>query len=182
MGGCLALLAGTGLAAAQSEAAEKPAAEAPAETAPQRLANGTRFGAWTLRCEAVAVNETACVLSQRLLQRDGNRFLSELIVFPGPKGGDKDYIAARVPLGTYFPSGFVMRVGESEDRHEFVWQACDRERCEALLELTPDLSDQMEAAGTAVVGYRPSITANPLVFKVDTKGAKAGLDALKAAR
>ena len=32
-----------------------------------RIANGTQFGAWTVSCEALAVNETAAAIRQRML-------------------------------------------------------------------------------------------------------------------
>ena len=65
---------------------------------PMRIANGTRFGAWRVNCEAIAVNETACVLSQRLVRTSDNVFLAELLAF-WSGDGSKSYLAARVPTG-----------------------------------------------------------------------------------
>lgn len=182
---CVLALCGAALAQSDDETPpgdDVPAAASTVEDAVERLENGRAFGAWRLTCEALAVNETACVLSQRLIQRDGNRFLAELALFPAAGEDERAFIAARVPIGVYFPSGFVMRLGESETRYEFDWQACDRDRCEALLTVTPEIAQELEDAGSGVVGYRPAVDAEPLVFQVSTSGANEGLSALRAAQ
>jgi len=174
------LLAAT-LSAGPALGQPQPAApdKAEAETA-ERIANGARFGAWTVTCEAVAVDETACVLSQRLVRSSGSTFLAELLAFWNADRS-RSYLAARVPIGVFFPSGFVLKPEGSEERFEFVWQACSRELCEALLEIDMEKLGAVDAAREAVIGYRPGLRAEPLVFKTGTNGVVEGLEALRAA-
>ena len=154
-----------------------------AETAPAqtRIANGQRFGAWTVTCEAVAVGETACVLSQRLVRSSDNAFLAEVLAF-WSGDGEQSFLAARVPNGVYFPSGFAFKPEDSEERAEFVWQSCSADLCEALLsEDLETLKGYAEAEGGVVAGYRPGLRNDPLIFRLDLSGIGEGLEALKAA-
>ena len=64
------------------------------EEAPRRVANGERFGAWTVQCDAIAVNETVCVLSQQLVRRSDRAFLAQLLAFSNGDG-TRRFIAAR---------------------------------------------------------------------------------------
>ncbi len=145
------------------------------------VVNGQQFGAWTVTCEAIAVGQTACVLTQRLVRTQDNAFLAELLAFTS-RDGAKSYLAARVPNGVYFPSGFAFKQEESEDRFDFVWQSCTRDLCEALLEIEPTDLAALSASETGVIaGYRPSLTAEPLVFRFQLQGATEGLAALTAA-
>lgn len=145
---------------------------------PERIANGQKFGAWTVTCEAIAVNETACVLSQRLVRSSDNVFLAELLVF---WSGDavQTYMAARVPNGVFFPSGFALRAEESEERMDFAWQSCSRDICEALLTLSLDEINALEKAESLIAGYRPNLALDPAVFRLSIEGAVEGLTALK---
>lgn len=152
-----------------------------AQDAPPPVANGARIGAWTVTCEAVAVGQTACVLSQRLVRSADNAFLAELLAFRSADGA-RTFLAARVPNGVFFPSGFALRPEESEAQRDFVWQSCSRDLCEALLEIDPEALDELEAAEALLAGYRPALTAEPLVFRLSLEGATEGLDALDAAR
>lgn len=156
----------------QEEAAAEPVAV-------ERIANGTRFGAWTVTCEALAVNETACLLTQRLVRSSDNAFLAEVLAF---WSGDASqaYLAARVPNGVFFPSGFAVKPEGVEEQTQFIWQSCARDLCEALLELDAATLEKLEAAESLVAGYRPNLRADPLVFRMSLEGAKEGLDALKA--
>lgn len=149
-----------------------------AEQPQQRIANGTRFGAWTVTCEALAVNETACVLSQRLVRSSDNAFLAELLAF-WSADGTRSYMAARVPNGVFFPSGFAFKKEADEEQQQFVWQSCARDLCEALLEMDMDTVKDLEAAESLIAGYRPSLQSEPLVFRMSMDGAEAGLMALK---
>ncbi|WP_407493629.1 invasion associated locus B family protein [Pseudooceanicola sp. MF1-13] len=161
------LIAGLGTAQAQN-------------ASPDRVANGTRFGAWTVSCEALAVNETACVLSQRLVRRADNVFLAELLAFQSASG-DREFLIARVPNGVYLPAGFAMKPAEGEaEETRFVWQSCNNDLCEALIELTPEKTESLEAAERLVAGYRPRLGAEPLVFALSLSGLQDGLTALAA--
>ena len=181
--GLAVALAVTAARAQDEEQTETPppaAAETPAPAEPPRVVNGARFGAWTVACEALAVNETTCVLSQRLVRSADNTFLAELVAF-WSADLSSGFIAARVPNGVYFPSGFAMRPENSEERHDFVWQSCSRDICEALLAADADTMQSIDDAGQAIIGYRPSIQAEPLVFRAGTNGVVEGLNALKQA-
>lgn len=170
-----------GLAMSQDDTTETAEAAPAEETAPVRIANGQRFGAWTVTCEAVAVGETACVLSQRLVRTSDNAFLAEVLAF-WSADGEQSFLAARVPNGVYFPSGFAFKPSDSEERAEFVWQSCSADVCEALL--TEELTKLEEYAASeegVVAGYRPNLRSEPLIFRMDLSGIGEGMTALKAA-
>ena len=146
---------------------------------PTRVANGTRFGQWVVSCEALAVNETACVLTQRLARAADGAFLAEMLAFSSADGS-RLYLGARVPSGVYFPHGFALRPAEgAAEETRFVWQSCSRDLCEALIELSPETLQALEMAeGGLIAGYRPGLLAQPLVFALSVEGAEAGLSAL----
>lgn len=170
-------LAVAGLVAAQDAATQDTA------TPTARVVNGQTFGSWTVQCEALAVNETACVLSQRLVRGSDGAFLAEVLAFSTADAGQR-FLAARVPVGVHLPSGFAVRPAEAAtdaQQTEFVWQSCSRELCEALLELTDETLAGLEGAEALVGGYRPSLRADPLVFRFSVAGLDEGLSALEAA-
>lgn len=146
---------------------------------PVRIANGTRFGAWTVNCEAIAVNETACVLSQSLVRTSDNVFLAELLAF-WSADQSKTYMAARVPNGVFFPSGFALKPGDSDTRQDFVWQSCSADICEALIEMPLETFAALEGAEEVIAGYRPNLRSEPVIFRLSVGGASDGLNALKA--
>lgn len=156
-----------------------PSAPASAAGEP-RLVNGARFGAWAVACEAVAVNETACILTQKLIAKADNRFLAEMVLVR-PKGEARVILAARVPIGVHFPSGFVMKPEKSEERSALVWQSCNRDICEAAIELSAEKLAELETGGGATAGYRPNARSEPVVFRIAFEGAGQGLDSLQRA-
>lgn len=191
----LALLAAIALPTGAGAAEKKPATPAaPPTAAPPaappvqpaaapsepRLVNGARFGQWAVACEAIAVNETACILTQKLIAKADNRFLAEMVLVR-PKGESRLILAARVPLGVHFPSGFVMKPEKSEERSPFVWQSCNREICEAAIELSAEKLAELEKTGGATAGYRPNARSEPVVFRIAFEGAGQGLDSLQRA-
>ncbi|WP_407495603.1 invasion associated locus B family protein [Pseudooceanicola sp. MF1-13] len=178
----LALMLAVSVPAAMAQDTDAAATtdDSAAATAPVRMANGQRFGAWTVTCEALAVNETACVLSQTLVQTEGNNFLAEILAF-WSGDGSSSYMAARVPNGVYFPSGFAFKPEDSEERQTFVWQSCSRELCEALIEIDAETLKELEAGAPVFAGYRPRLGADPMVFQLNLDGIGEGMDALQAA-
>lgn len=156
----------------------------PQDAQAQRLENGTRFGGWTVACEALAVNETVCVLSQRLVSAADGSLLADLLAFAStdePAG----WVAARVPNGVFLPSGFSFRVDDAENGEEridtFEWQSCSPDICEALLRIDSEIASALDTLPDWVAAYRPAIDASPLVFRVDPSGLADGLSALAAA-
>lgn len=164
-----AILASAAPALAQDAATETP-----------RIANGTRFDAWTVTCEAIAVNETACVLSQTLVRSADNQFLAEILAFWSGVGS-ASYMAARVPNGVFFPSGFAFKPEGTEERQDFVWQSCSRDLCEALAEIDPATLEALEDGPDVFAGYRPGLGSEPVVFRLGMEGIGAGMAALKTA-
>ena len=143
------------------------------------VANGQKFGSWSVSCQAVAVNKTNCALSQQLLRDTDRTFMAQMVAL-WSGGGDQQFLAARVPLGTYLAAGIALRNVESEEVHELVWQSCGQNFCEALMELTPDLIDELAGGeSNVVVSYRPRINAEQRVFSFSTEGLAEGLAALK---
>ncbi len=119
----------------------------------ERLENGTQFGEWTLVCEAVAVNETTCVLNQRLLRGDG-AFIVDFMAIPEGDGG---WLSARVPVGVHFPSGFVLRPEAGDQQIALIWQACSPELCEAMVSLSGESAALLDGS-PAIAAYRPGVT------------------------
>lgn len=151
------------------------------DTAPAaRLVNGTRFGQWTLTCEAVAVGETACVLNQRIARTSDGKFLADFLMFWNPATDNEVFLAARVPIGAYLPAGFAIRSEQAAEdtQRPLTWQTCAAGVCEALTALTADDIAALEAGGDVIAGYRPSLRTDPVIFRFSMQGAKAGLDAL----
>lgn len=145
-----------------------------------RVANGARFGAWTVSCEAIAVNETVCVLSQRLVATEGQTFLAEFLAFNDAEE-PVAYIAARVPNGVHFPSGLSLRGAEADEPLAFVWQNCSAELCEAILAVDAEVLGRIDIEAGAVAGYRPRPGAEPRIFRLATNGLGEGLAALAKA-
>ncbi len=173
-----ALAALAPLAPGLSASAQEASGDAPAAVT---VVNGQTFGAWTVACQALGVNRTSCVLSQRLVRRADNAFLAEILAFANADDS-KRFLAARVPNGVYLPAGFALRPADSEEETRFVWQSCSARLCEALVELTPELAQSLEAAsGGLVAGYKPSIQGEPVIFAFSAEGLTAGLDALAQA-
>lgn len=168
------VLAGSALLLAMVGAQPAAAEEA------ARLANGSRIGAWTVKCEAIAVGETQCVLSQSLVRSSDNTFLVELLAF-WSADLDKRLLVARVPAGVYLPSGFVVGFGEPVEQQALVWQQCRDTLCEALIDIDDTLLGKLAAAGKVTAGYRPGVSDEPLLFTVAVDGLGDGLDQLKAA-
>jgi invasion protein IalB len=142
--------------------------------------NGQRFGNWVLNCEAVGVNQTVCVLTQRFVRTADQAYLGDLLAFAN-REGDKLYLAARVPVGAYLPSGFSIRPEASEEQTVFVWQTCTPQICEAVIELTADQITALEGAGDILGGYRLALGAEPVVFRFQMAGVTEGLAALTGA-
>lgn len=148
-----------------------------AQQAP-RVANGERFGSWTVSCEALAVNETVCVLNQRLVRSADNVFLAEFLAFDNAREPGA-FLAARVPIGVHFPSGFSIRPDQESDVVlELDWQSCATDLCEALIAIDDEQIETLSSADTAIAGYRPRFGADALVFRVDMTGLQDGLAAL----
>ncbi len=147
-----------------------------------RIENGARFGAWTVTCEAVAVGETTCGLSQRLVRSDDNGFLAELVAL-WDRPVENRFLLASVPLGVHLPSGLALRpaTGDEATRFEFAWQVCSTGSCEARLDLDATVLAALSAGTEAVLGYRPAAGAEPLVFRVAVDGLSEGMAALASA-
>ncbi len=159
-----------------------PARAQSADATAKDVVNGSRFGAWTVNCQALGVNKTSCVLTQRLVRSGDGGFLAEVLAFSNADD-TKRYLAARVPNGVYFPAGFAMRPAEATEETRFIWQSCSAKLCEALIELAPEDLATIEASEKGVVaGYRPGLSAEPVVFSMSVAGMAAGLDALAEAR
>lgn len=145
-----------------------------------RISVGSRFGGWTVACEAVGVGETVCVLSQRLMRSADGAVLADLLAVPG--GADTVLLAARVPLGVHLPSGLAMAPAGSDTQVALEWQACTAAFCEAAVRLDAETVAAIEAAGQMRVGYRPRLGAEPLVFAAEAAGLAEGIAALRLAQ
>lgn len=165
----LAALAQDAVAPATPEAAEAPA----------EIANGQTFDDWTVRCEALGVNRTRCMLRQRITMRETNQLLVELVAFWADDG--KQILVASVPIGADLASRFVLQPegATEEEQLAFVWQSCNPQICGAAALPDQAALDRLTGAGRVLAGNRPAPGAEPAVFPVSTKGLADGLAALK---
>lgn len=167
-------------AAAQDAPDTSTPSLAAAETSGE-VTNGQAFGDWTVRCEALGVNRTRCMLSQTISVRDSGAVLAELLAFWAED--QRQILIAQTPVGVHLPSGFVLQAEDApeDERLDFVWQACSPRLCEAAaLPEQADL-DRLIAADRVLAGYRPRAGAEPAVFPISTDGLVEGLEALKPA-
>jgi invasion protein IalB len=151
------------------------------DSAPADVTNGQSFGAWTVSCQALGMNKTSCVLQQQLLRSSDRAFLARLVVFWSADGARR-FLAAQVPVGAYLPAGFALKAEASETPKELTWQSCNKQICEALIELDDATLQELSGEGQEnIASYRPSLQADPLVFRCSMTGAQEGLAALKPA-
>ncbi|MBS0123536.1 invasion associated locus B family protein [Thetidibacter halocola] len=147
----------------------------------QGVDSGQTFGNWTVSCEALGVNRTACVLEQTLTRDADGAFVAQVLAFWNADGSER-FLAMRVPLGVYLASGIELRAEDEDAVFPLIWQTCTPRFCEALRVL-PEERLQAFADGEAQVlaGYRPGPLAEPLVFSVSMSGVMQGLEALRPA-
>lgn len=148
-----------------------------ASDAPAPVANGQKFGAWVVSCEALGVGRTACFLTQQLLRDTDRAFVAELLAFASPDG-QHTYMSARVPTGAYLPAGLAMRPENSDAVTNFTYQSCGRDFCEALAEIG-GADGSLPGEGPYVASFRPSLAADPFVFRFSMDGLAEGLVALR---
>ena len=145
------------------------------------VANGQKIGAWNVTCVAVAVGQTNCTLTQRIMRATDNAFVADLVATRNAE--DATYVVARVPVGVFLPNSFAMRNAENEteeDVIEFIWQACNREVCEALVQLDEEQISTLSTDSVTMVGaFRPSAQSEPFVFQFSLNGMIEGLDAIR---
>ena len=165
----LALLAPLPALAQSSE--EDTAAEA------QTITNGQTIGAWTVNCVAVAVGQTNCTLTQRILRSTDGAFVADIVALRDAE--QNTYLLARVPVGASLPAGFAMRQEDSEDMMPFTWQVCTPDVCEALLPVDAELAETLSAEDNIMIAaFRPTLQSDPFVFQLSLNGMNTGLDAL----
>lgn len=144
------------------------------------VTNGQTFGDWTVRCEALGVNRTRCMLSQTISVREDGRLLADLLAF-WTDDGERRIMIAQVPIGAHLPSGFVLQAegAPDEEQLKFTWQACSPQLCEAVALPEQAELDRLLEAERVLAGYRPAVGADPAIFPISTDGLVGGMDALK---
>jgi invasion protein IalB len=145
------------------------------------VVNGQKFGAWSVSCVAIAVGKTDCTLTQRVLRAADKAFVADIVATRNPDG--VSFLIARVPVGVYLPTGFAMREAESDDEDavmQFTWQSCNRDICEAILQMDADKTLALSAEENAMVAaFRPSAQTEPFLFQFSLNGMASGLDAIR---
>lgn len=171
------------LPASAQTSTESDADTAAAQATPESavVVNGQTFGAWSVSCIAIAVGETDCTLTQRVLRASDKAFVADLIATRNPEGAS--FLIARVPVGVFLPTGFAMREAESDDEEavmQFTWQTCNREFCEAVLQIDAGKATALSAEENAMVAaFRPSAQTEPFLFQFSLNGMASGLDAIR---
>jgi invasion protein IalB len=157
-----------------------PSLSAPV-SAQEDVANGQKFGAWTVSCEALGKNRTTCILTQTLNRDNDNAFIAQMMAFWSSDGSQR-FIAARVPMDAYLPSGFAIRAEDSDEAIPFVWQSCFGDVCEAMRQVDGEEIDTVALeTGTVLGSFRPRLGMEPFVFRFSMEGLDAGLEALRPA-
>lgn len=148
------------------------------------IANGQSFGDWLVRCDALGVNRTRCMLSQRVARSDNNALLGEVLAFWSDDTPAVPILVVQAPTGLHLPTAFALQPegAEGDDqRLDFIWQSCNGTLCEAIGLPDQDKLDQLTGAERLLAGYRQTATAEATVFPISTKGLADGLAALKPA-
>lgn len=145
--------------------------------AQERVANGARFGEWTVLCEAVAVGETTCYLAQQIVRLDTNVPLAALLVVPAAEG-EGQFLSVRIPQPVWLAAAMALRLPGQETDLALVWQTCSAQQCEALIPLSAEQITTLDVAEPALVGYRAAPGEEALVFQTSFAGLAEGLAAL----
>lgn len=150
------------------------------ETSGEDIAVNTRFGAWTVACQAVTTTRNVCRLVQEQVLTETGTLVVRLISQPLEDGGA--VLLAQVPMGVWLPGGAVWRLeqyGEPE-QNEMIWQRCFGDVCEAVQVLDAATIEAMQAAGNMLFGYSADPGADPVVVRVGLDGYRDGIEVLRA--
>ena len=141
----------------------------------------TKFGAWTVTCQAISVSRNVCRLIQEQVLTNSDTLVARFIALPAEEGGA--VLLAQVPMGVYLPGGAVYRLenDENAEQRSMVWQRCLGDICEAAIGLDADELTQMNESGGVLFGYSAGPTSEPIVTRVDLTDFVKGLDALRSA-
>ncbi|MFC6589378.1 invasion associated locus B family protein [Sulfitobacter pacificus] len=169
------------LPASAQTSTKDDAAVAPSTPEAAVVVNGQKFGAWSVSCIAIAVGKTDCTLTQRVLRSTDKAFIADIVATRNPEG--QSFLIARVPVGVFLPTGFAMREAESDDEEavmQFAWQSCNREVCEAVLQIDADKVAALSTEENAMIAaFRPSAQTEPFLFQFSLNGMASGLDAVR---
>ena len=143
------------------------------------VVNGQQFGGWVVSCEATGVNRTACILSQTLTREGDGAFIAQVMAFWSGDGA-ASFLAARVPMGVYLPTGFILQGEDAEEGVPFIWQTCTGQVCEALRQADEGLLRTLAVDNETVVGqFQPRLDMEPFLFRFSMAGVIEGLEALR---
>jgi invasion protein IalB len=142
----------------------------------QDLNVGDRVGDWIFECIGIGVNQTRCLLTQRLVLENNQQEIMRLTL---STIGDSDQVllTARVPLGIFLPSGVAARIDNGED-FQLTPTFCRQEGCEAQVILGPDLLDAMKRGNEILVGFRQNPNSDTIVVPASLIGVSRGLSAI----
>lgn len=150
-----------------------------AASAQQAATNGTTFEDWVLVCEAAAVNQTICAITQRLSISESNAFLAEVRLQKlNTNEGPRILLALTTPTNMVLPVRPGYRIGEGEEALPLDWRTCTPQFCTASRIVDEAELDQIKRAVRMIVGYQPVGSNEPVAFPVSLKGVTAGLNAL----
>lgn len=174
------LISGAIIAAAATFGGNAMAQETSEAPAPVEIANGTAFGDWLVRCEAVTTTRTACRLTQELSLRDGGDLIARFIVLAAGEG--EAVMLAQVPMGVYLPGGAVLRVADRDDleQREMIWQRCWGELCEAAIPLDAEAMADIAEADQILFGYRMDPSVDPIIVSFDVSQLPEAIEAVSA--
>jgi invasion protein IalB len=171
-----------GPAAAETDEAPRPGAGLPlgeevGEAAGDVYVAG-EFDDWTKVCERTPDGSDPCLLTQLIVDPEGNP-AAEINIYRLPPGGEAVAAANIVlPLGTILSQQISLRVdGGTERRYPFF--VCDAGGCYAQIGLTAPVVESFRRGNTATMTvYFVFAPDRPAVLPISLRGFTAGFSAL----
>ncbi|WP_316015526.1 invasion associated locus B family protein [Roseobacter sp. HKCCA0434] len=134
----------------------------------------SRHRDWSLDCRATGVDQTSCVLAQRLISPDTEAEIAQIVLRAREDG---TALVLRVPTGVDLTRRPAFEVDDGTAQ-ALTWTACDANHCLAATALDAERSQALRDGVTATFGYQPLSAEAPLLFDVSLLGISAGWDAL----
>lgn len=143
---------------------------------------GKKFGSWTVACEKEANGKKNCFLSQTLTtQTEENKNPQHFATFKvGYLKSSKDLQMIQIlPFGINLQSGSSLIISGDKLVSPGVFTTCQSFGCIAVAQLKAKDFSEIIKSKEVYVGVL-SLEGKQLNIKLDTKGLKEGVDALKA--
>lgn len=144
---------------------------------------GKKYGSWIVTCEKDAKNKKNCFLTQTLTtggDKEGKNSQHFASFKVGYLPGSKDLQMIQIlPFGISLQAGSTLVLTGDKLVSPGVFTTCQSFGCIAVAKIVPKDLTEIVKAKEAYLGIM-SIEGKQLNIKIDTKGLKEGVEALKA--